>query len=295
MKHPLASVLLEAHPAQVRAPTVDAAVLEAALVAVVSTARARYPGIKVPDASYVRHLAARLDPELPVETALAELRTEDLLLACGCAAGDRAAIALMESECIRGARGALGKRAIPSEIAEEANQNVRERLLVGDGTPKVLEYDGRGDLKSWVRVVVVREAIYLSKRGKKEVPLSFDLLALPASQDDPEVAYFKAHYRAEYKEAFEAAVEELTSRERALLRQQVVLGMSVDEIGVVYQVHRATAARWVQAARDELLAKARLQLAIRLNLPRAEIESIVRLIESQLVMSMGRLLKATQT
>jgi RNA polymerase sigma-70 factor, ECF subfamily len=294
MKHPLASVFLAAAPARGRAATVDAAALEVTLTRVVETARARYPGIKIDDARYIRHLAARVDPALSAEAALGQLRTEDLLLACGCADGDRAALAVLESDCIRAAQGALGKRAIPSEIAEEANQNVRERLLVGDA-PKMLEYDGKGDLKSWVRVVVVREAIYLSKRGKKEVPLSFDLLALPASQDDPEVAYFKAHYRAEYKEAFEAAVDELTSRERALLRQQVVLGMSVDEIGVVYQVHRATAARWVQSARDELLAKARLQLAIRLNLPRAEIENIVRMIESQLVMSMGRLLKATQT
>jgi RNA polymerase sigma-70 factor (ECF subfamily) len=293
MKHPLASAFLAALPAQGGAVTLDAGELETELTAVVAAARARYPGIKTEDARYVRHLAGRADPALSASEALALLRTADLLLACGCADGDRAAIALLESECIRGAQSALGKRAISSEVADEANQNVRERLLVGE-RPKVLEYDGKGDLKSWVRVVVVREAIYLSKRGKKEVPLSFDLLAVPASQDNPEIAYFKAHYRAEYKEAFEAAVEELTSRERALLRQQVVLGMSVDEIGVVYQVHRATAARWVQAARDQLLAKARLQLAIRLNLPRAEIENIVRMIESQLALSMGRLLKATQ-
>jgi len=294
MKHPHASAFLTAQPACLDATTVDTAALETALVAIIATARARYSGIRVSDADYLRHLAARVDPELPVMDAIALLRTADLLLACGCATGDRTAVGLLESECIRGAQGALGKRAVSSEIAEEANQIVRERLLVGDGTPKVLEYDGKGDLKSWVRIVVVREAIYLSKRGKKEVPLSLDLLSLPTAQDNPEVAYFKAHYRTEYKDAFEAAVDELTSRERALLRQQLVLGMSVDEIGAVYQVHRATAARWVQSARDQVLAKARLQLAIRLDLPRADIENIVRMIESQLEMSMDRLLKASE-
>lgn len=241
------------------------------------------PTIKVTPEALAEHLAARPGA----------LHVRDSLVALGCALGDRIAIARLESECIRFAQGALGKRAIAADIIEEANQNVRERLLVGS-PPKILDYDGKGELRSWVRVVLVREAIHLSKRGKKEVPLSFDLLEIPAAHDDPEIAYFKAHYRAEYKDAFQHAVKELTSRERALLRQQIVLGMSVDEIGAVYQVHRATAARWVQAARDELLAKARLQLAIRLNLPRAEIETIVQMIESQLVMSMGRLLKATQ-
>ena len=246
-----------------------------------SEACAAEPAIRVSPAQLETHLAERAGA----------IHVRDLLVALGCALGDRAAIALLESECIRHAQGALKKRSIAPDIVEEANQNVRERLLVGE--PKILEYDGKGELKSWVRVVIVREAIYLAKRGNKEVPLSYDLLEVPASQDDPEVAYFKAHYRAEYKDAFQHAVQELTSRERALLRQQVVLGMSVDEIGVVYQVHRATAARWVQSAREELLGKARLQLAIRLNLPRAEIETIVQMIESQLVMSIGRLLEAT--
>lgn len=296
MKRSFATELLATRPVLGGGGAAETERLEKALEAVVSAARARYPGIGVDDTAYVQHLAARVDPGLPLDTALGNLRTDDLLLACGCAAGDRAAVAFLESECIRGAQGALGKRAIDGEIREEASQNVRERLLVGDGTPpKILEYDGRGDLKSWVRVVVVREAIYLSKRGKNEVPLAFDLLSLPASQDDPEVAYFKARYRAEYKEAFEAAVAELSSRERALLRQQVVLGMSVDDIATVYQVHRATAARWTQAAREELMAKARFQLAVRLKLPRTEIESIVRMIESQLAVSMSRLLKETKT
>ena len=258
--------------------------MASSLLAAAAEACAQEPSIKVSAERLAQHLAER--------PGAAHVR--DLLIALGCAERDRAAIALLEAECIRHAQGALAKRAIAPEIIEEANQNVRERLLVGEVAPKILDYDGKGELRSWVRVVIVREAIHLAKRGKKEVSLSYDLLEVPASQDDPEVAYFKAHYRAEYKDAFQHAVKELTSRERALLRQQVVLGMSVDEIGAVYQVHRATAARWVQSAREELLAKARLQLAIRLELPRAELETIVHMIESQLVMSMGRLLKATQ-
>lgn len=270
-------------------PSIDAPGLQSALVDTIARARSRYPTVTVTDEDFTRHLATRVDRQKPPTVSLHELRTDDLLLAYACTVGDRAALMLLESECLRGAQSALGKRGISSEVIEEANQNVRERLIVGDGVPKLLEYDGRGDLKSWVRVVLVREAIYLSKRGQKEASLSYDLLAMPSAQEDPETAYFKAHYRMEYKEAFETAVTELTARERALLRQQIVLGMSIDDIGTIYQVHRATAARWVQAARDELLAKTRLQLTLRLKLPRKEIEELLRLIESQLVVSMSRL------
>lgn len=268
--------------------------LAALLAPLIDGARTQHPSIRVDDVVFGRHLGARVDPALALPEALAQLKIADLLVACGCAVGDRGAIAILEADHVRGAQGALGKRGISAEIAEEANQNVRERLLVGAGRPRILDYDGRGDLKSWVRVVVIREAIYLAKQGKRDLPLSYDLLAAPATADDPESAYFKARYRAEYKQAFETAVEELSSRERAVLRQQIVLGMSIDEIGTVYQVHRATAARWVQSARDELLAKTRRELAIRLNLSRADLENIVRMIESQLVVSMNRLLEATR-
>lgn len=289
----LASIFLAALP-QVAAST-NAGALQQVLAEILAAARERYPELTVSDEAYVVHLARRVDPSVPVVEELAlRRRTEDLLLACACAEGDRAAIARLESECIRSAQKYLGKRGIAGDVVEEANQNVRERLLVGDGTPKILEYDGKGELRTWVRVVVVREAISLAKKGQNEVPLSYDLLEAPDLRDTPEAAYFKSRYRTAYKAAFEAAVEALTPRQRALLRQQVVLGMNVDEIAVVYQVHRATAARWAQAARDELVSKVRQELAVRLNVSRDELESIVRMIESQLTVSMGRLLRATK-
>ena len=292
MSHALAAVFL-ASLRSLPATTIDPRAIDLTLRELCAAAEAAYRGIAVTETALVRHVAERIDPTRPLHEALATLRTADLRVACGCALGDRGAILVLESVCIAHAQGALRKRSIGEEIAEEANQNVRERLLVGNGRPRILDYDGTGDLKSWVRVVVVREAIHLSKQGKKEVPLSYDLLEAPSAADSPEIAYFKAHYRAEYKDAFEAAVQALTARERALLRQQVVLGMSIDEIGLVYQVHRATAARWVEAARTAVLVRSRQELALRLRLPHAEIEAIVRMIESQLVLSMSRLLRAS--
>lgn len=271
----------------------DVDALDAAYARALAAARAELPDVSLDDATFVRHLAPRLEGADDLAGALDALRVTDLFVACACLAGDRHALAAFEERCLRPADAALRKRGISDDAAEEAKQNVRERLLVGGGAPKLAEYDGRGDLRQWVRITVVREAIHLSKKQKKDEPLSFDLFALPADVDGPEVAYFKSHYRAEYKEAFEAALLKLPARARSLLRQQYILGMSAEQIGAIHQIHRATAARRVQSAREALYAQARLELAQRLGLSRAEIEEIVRLIESQLNVSLRRILASS--
>jgi RNA polymerase sigma-70 factor, ECF subfamily len=282
--HPLATAFFES----CRVAWADVAGLEQALVVLVQKARAVYPGLAVDDATFVGHLGDRIGEAGP--TGLGEVNVPDLLLARACSRGEHAAILIFEDRCMRRAEGAIGRKGVSRDVVEEAKQNVRERMLVGDGAPRILDYNGKGELKHWLRVAVVREAIYLSKKADKDVGITYELFTVADSTDSPEVKYFKAKYRAEYKAAFEAAIAQLGSRERSLLRQQYVLGMTVDQIGTIYQVHRATAARWVQTAREDLLAKARFELAQRTGLSRAELENIVRLIESQLNVSLNRLL-----
>lgn len=255
-------------------------------------AAVRYPGMAIASELLEAHVASKLDPSKPMAEALAELNVADLAVACAASRGDPKGLSYFEEFGMRGTEASLKRRGVSVDIIDEAKQNVRERMLVRseDQRPRIVDYNGRGPLKHWLRVAVIREGIYLAKREGKQEGVSFDFIALTAPDDDPELAYFKTRYRTEYKQAFEAAASQLTSRERALLRQQYLLGMNVDEIGVAYQVHRATAARWVQSARDSLFAKARLELASRLGVARPEIEGIVRMIESQLEVSLSRLL-----
>lgn len=295
MATPLAPAFLDALAARGEAEAAvareaDVGVVETALDEALGTARAAHPNVALGDEAAVRHFGARIDASRPLAEAFAQLRAQDLFLACACAAGDRQALATFEAEAMHGGDGTLARRRFDDEVVEEAKQNIRERMLVGGGAPRILDFDGRGELRAWMGVAIVREAIYLAKKAQKDAPVDFDFVAIAEAGDDPEVAYFKKRYRAEYKESFQAALAELGARERALLRQQYILGMSVDAIGAVYQVHRATAARWVQAAREELLSKARLELGRRVGLARPEIEAIVRLIESQLEVSLRRIL-----
>lgn len=255
----------------------------------IAKARAEQPAIVVDDGAFLDHLRtcfARVAGAPPPEGP----RVRDLLVAYGSARGDRAATAIIEAECIDGATRTLTRLTPSANIADKARQNVRERLFVGGGKPRLLDYDGRGDLRGWVKVALLREAVALAKREQRDATVSLDFLALPDAHDDPEVAYFKARYRDDYRHAVEAAVNELAIRERALLRQHLVLGMSIDAISTIYGVHRATAARWVTAAREALLEGARKQLAKRTGLPMEELDSLLRMIESRLDASVERLL-----
>jgi RNA polymerase sigma-70 factor (ECF subfamily) len=268
--------------------------LEPLLAARTARARAAWPGVAVEANRLIQAIAHRLDAEQSPADALAALQTDDLYLACGCAAGDPAAIAGFEQHC-----GAVIDRAIVSsgvDPAERADlgQIVRQRLLVappGGGAPRIARYSARGSLQAWVRVTAAREAARILPRARRETAAEDDQLAgLIAPDDDPEIGYLKRLYREEFKRAFQAAVDALDDRERLLLRQHVLDRVGIDRLAALHGVHRATAARWIQAARDAVVAGAQRELTRRLQLSRDELASVLRMIRSQLDISLHRVL-----
>jgi len=267
--------------------------LEPLLAERVARAAAAHPGIAVDPARFLAMIAERLDGELPASEALSAMRTDDLYLACGCAAGDPAALAGFERQLgtvIERAVAATG--ASPDERAD-LGQIVRQRLLVAAAgePPRIASFSARGPLAAWVRVVAVREAARMLPRARREVAADDDELAgRLAADDDPEVGYLKRLYRTEFKRAFQTAVEELDDRDRLVLRQHVLDGLGIDQLAALHGVHRATTARWIQTARDAVLAGTQRALSRRLGLSRGEIASVMRLIASQLDVSLPRLL-----
>jgi len=265
------------------------------LDAFVARAVAAWPTIAIERETFVRFVAKALEP--PVETNLGALHASDLYLACGCVAGDPGALAGFETECLGVIdRAVVASGATPTEVAD-LRQVVRQRLLVatladeGEREPRIATFTGRGNLRSWVRVVATREAQRLLPRERREVAADDDELAgLIARDDDPEIGYLKRLYRAEFKDAFATAVAALTDRERVLLRQNALDGLSIDQLAAFYRVHRATTARWIEAARQSVLDGTRKELIRRLQLSRSELDSVMRLIGSQLDVSLPRML-----
>ena len=71
----------------------------------------------------------------------------------------------------------------------------------------------------------------------------------------------------------------------------VLGGLTVDQVGEVYGVHRATATRWLAKIRAQVLADTRGELAQELSVPARELESIMQLVQSRLDVSVQRLLE----
>lgn len=256
--------------------------LDAELASAVARAHAAWPDVSMPDEDFAGELAARIPAEETPLDALRAMRVEDVYLAVACASGDAAAIAEVERRYVPELRRALGGMGL-AEVSEEAVQAMREELFVGaaGARPRIANYSGRGDLRRWLRVVAGRMGLRLAAaRPRAELPLQ-DSGAVAANAD-VEIDYLKRTYGEAFRPAFREALESLTARERLLLKQRFSHSLSLDEIASMNGVHTSTASRWVSDARERLVTATRERMMSRLNVGRAEAESILRLIQSQL-------------
>lgn len=243
-------------------------------------------------AAYGAYLSDRFrhEPHEPHEP-YATRALADLYLAFACLSGSRAAAARLGDALVQTSVGSRKVR-IPDATADDARQIVFERLVgSAQSSPKIASYDGRGPLGAWLRVSVAREALYLHRQRTQGAANAWvdELVKIAAPDDDPELASLKHELRTECRAALERAARALASRERALLRQHLVLGMTVDELGPVYGVHRATAARWISAAKDALLERFYAEVEASTGLARAEAQTLRSLVQSRLDMSVASL------
>ena len=285
---PLSAAFLSARAPETLEP--ERPDLEEALAAASARARSTWTGVDAGDERFAAFLGGRI-PAGELETA----RVGDLWAACACGTGDGRAIAEVEARYFPDVDAALGKMGLSADRIGEVKQGLRRLLFVGDpgnppaGTaPRITEYRGTGDLRAWLRVTAMRAALKLIRKENRETPTDDALLEARAQQDDPELAYMKAAYRASFKVAFQEALDSLHARERLLLKQQIVDGLGIDELGALYDVHRATAARWVQSAREKLLLRTRRTFMLNARISSEECESIMRMVRSQLDMSLHR-------
>ena len=270
--------------------TEDANVLDGALAAALAEASAAWPNVRVDPVAWQAALAELAPKPLDRANPLGQILVADHYLAFACAAGDQAAIAECDAILVREAGFAADGTRMHASVRDEATQVVRAQLLAPrEGRPAAIgDYAGRGALRSWLRVCVSRELVRIAKAQQRAAPLEEHLIADVAYVDDPALEELKAKYRAELADAFRAALGELPARERTLLRYQLIDGLTIDEIGAIFRVHRATAARWLAKIRDDLVTRTRELMAVALGVDTAEAASIVRLVQSQLDVSVIR-------
>jgi RNA polymerase sigma-70 factor, ECF subfamily len=253
--------------------------------------RARHPELAVELAAFEAYLGGRV-PENPGDVE--RLPAEDLYLACACLAGTagamerftdehRAALAMFVAPVVR----------VPHAIDELVDALLTE-ILMGSagGAPRLATYAGRGPLRTWLRMIAVRRSLNESRDGERHARLEHRLFAEATNAtNDPEVTFIKERYGADFQAAFRDAIAAMPAADRALLRLHYGQELGLGELAAMHGWSKATASRRVAAARELLLDAACALLRHRLGVDRAELESLFRVVRSQLEVSLGGLLR----
>lgn len=259
-------------------------------------AQAAHPTVRADVSRFAEKIVQQATQDGRREPALLlSLRAADLWLAFGCAARDAGALARFDV-LFRDELDVVHRRVRPRGIdRDDFVQVAREKLFVKE-PPKIAEYSGQGDLRNWLRVTLTRTLLDMSRKRQEELlgdPDSGQGFQLPAPGKDPELDFMQAHYKDAFRQAFERAARSLETDDRNLLRQHFVHGLGIDQLSGLLGVHRATAARRIGKARDELMDRTRRELMLALNLSAGELDSVMRFVESQVHLTVERVLGPT--
>ncbi len=291
----LASDLIEAF-SDVRDEVIaleDRPAIEQGLTAALAVAVAAWPDALVDPIAWMRTLGGHAATPTMAARPLGDLEVADLYLAFAAGSGDVAAVAACDAMLVREAGYAAAAARLDGAMRDEAIQIVRAIVFVPrpEKPPAIHDYGGRGRLHGWLRVLVARELVRLAKAQRRSVELE-DYMIDATDDPDPVLERLKATYREQLADAFREALDGISARDRTLLRYQWIDGLTIDDIGEIYRVHRATAARWLATIRDGLVERTRNTLAQTLGVDTTEAQSIVRFVQSQLEVSVLRHLGA---
>ncbi|HVE87889.1 MAG TPA: sigma-70 family RNA polymerase sigma factor, partial [Myxococcales bacterium] len=91
-------------------------------------------------------------------------------------------------------------------------------------------------------------------------------------------------------DAVEAALKGLSPKERNFLRLYFVEGLTVEQIGAMQGAHKSTVSRWLARARETVGTQVRQLLGDRLHLSAGDLDSLMGLLQSELELSLLRVL-----
>ena len=245
---------------------------------VIAAARTRWPALAIDQDRF----AAALDERgLPASSPNAA----DVALAVALAHGDPGALAIFNAEIVPDVSGALWRIARDRDFLDEALQRVRVKLLVGDPTPRISEYRGRGPLAAWIQIVAIREALMMQRATRRESSDDGDSALVDIALTEPVLAHTRQLFKDAFAAAFRDALRELDERDRMLLRLCFVENAGAEDIARLFKVHRVTAFRWLRDAREKLLERTRACFMSTLAIPTSEVDSVMRSLATSLTVS----------
>lgn len=290
----LSSIFIACLYPKTGAAWVDAAALEGCLQRLVDAAQQAHPAVVASAERFVPFLARHLSPEVCSIDGLSALHVEDLYLACAYGLGDPAAFDMLEHDYFSAVRAALLRLRIGTTEIEDRLSDLRRRLVeMHDIESPRRGYSGRGGLKGWLVLCAVREAAARRQSSRRETPIEQAWSEIPGVVSHPDTQVILQRYKAEFQSAFRDAIMQLSPRERNLLRYCYLDRLTGEQIAHLYGVHRATAARWVTHAQEQLADNVRTLLLARVGLHAESLQQIVVEMQSQLSLSLGGILSPT--
>jgi RNA polymerase sigma-70 factor (ECF subfamily) len=253
-----------------------------------------WPTIQADTAEFVEYLEERLPTGSELTDALEKVKVSDLYLAWGCVRGDEAALTTFSTHFDDMVDGAVRRFAKQGLDVDDAKQKVLEYILfpTEKRAAAISLYGGHGSLKGYLGVTVVREVLRMLKAAKRmpAMDLQDPSLALADVNDDPELQVLKNRYQTEFKEAFQETFSNLVAEDRNLLRYYYVSDLTLMQIAGISGVKHNTISRRLAKIRSTLLQGTRDRLINLAGIRNTQFESIVRLVQSQLNVSMYRML-----
>lgn len=276
---------------EVRAELDSVEDLEQTLEELVRRSTEQWPAFSISTEKYLRVLADSLHASNVVPSQhISKVVAEDLFLALACSENIQGSVEALYELTLGPLQRALRRLGATSATRDEVVQRVYDSILVGDGA-QIRRYTARGPLQSWVRTIGIRTCRRLMGVEKRDAGKGENLEQIAQDPNNLEMAYLKAQYIEQFHAAFRQAVSVLEDRQRTILRQQHIDGLSVDALATLYKVHRATAARWAANARRILLDETRTILIASLSINSDEVDSIIRLVRSRIDISIQSFLK----
>ncbi|MBE2250000.1 MAG: hypothetical protein IAE78_10650 [Myxococcus sp.] len=215
---------------------------------------------------------ARLDPGVALACALFHRQPE--------------ALACFEERVVPRVRAALQKLGAAAPAVDEHVQGMRTRLLADDHGARLRHYRGVGAFEAFVITTAVR-ALTDAHRGPMRDADDEALAKLPAAVD-LERQLARTGQRHLFATAFRASLAALEPRERALLKLNLVDGASIDALAPLYQVSRATVARWLSSARQALQQGTLARLSKDTRLEGDDLHGLMASLESGFDVSLRR-------
>lgn len=222
-----------------------------------------------------------------VATKSADQLDAGIVLACALFHREPTALPAFERHVTPRVRAALRKLGATDPAIEEHLQGTRTRLITDDQGARLKHYRGVGSFEAFVITTAVR-ALTDAHRGPRHVESDDEPLARMPAAVDLERQLARSGQAAFFSEAFREALAALAPRERALLKLNLVDGASIDELAPLYQVSRATVARWLASARQALHRGTLDRLASRTRLDAPELASLMTSLESGFDLSLRR-------